>query len=563
MKFVRTFAATAALIAATAATSFALTANTNYTITSAKLNSNGTVSAIETVPATTDANGLLTFSLSTVPTNAQANFLVFTIADQNGNVVRKGIVPAPPTGDVNQLGINDLATAQATTFLKAAELAGSDDPILAGYLLVLLRYPNIQDSDVVKLGNLGKAAILGNGGFEGYLQSSGISASQLSALKACLIYNSDSNKNTLRNITKQYYTAVNSGDATTETTETQKAGGLMADVFMDAAACAGIDLDYITSAHDAAGDAANATGLMSGPDGISPNLMSSLDQSMSAFNRKIGMVKMVTNYTNALNTLQATGGQVDTFIGAAQAMATTSNTVETQYGDFFRDPATYLAAHPGATADSVQNAINTIYSNAWTTFQGAIAASNTEIAALKAAVIAAFPGIQLPPDFGVNYDGSQNPPNWPVQQVVMVNWMVNLIKQGGSIGYTRDTLPIPSNMQGWMGSCSIPQDWNMMTCQQAGGTWTPGRNTFDTPSAAFNAYLGIQQDVNIAWMTRSSIWDNGNQPTSAQRIQATTDFINNLANIQSKIVAMKAGNVPASDAEKKAIILLMLQPQID
>lgn len=103
----------------------------------------------------------------------------------------------------------------------------------------------------------------------------------------------------------------------------------------------------------------------------------------------------------------------------------------------------------------------------------------------------------------------------------------------------------------------------MMTCQQAGGTWTPGRNTFATPSAAFNAYLGIQQDVNIAWMTRSSIWDNGNQPTSAQRIQASTDFVNNLGNIQSKIVAMKAGNVPASDAEKKAIILLMLQPQTD
>jgi hypothetical protein len=531
-----------ALLAATAGSCFALDVQTNYTITSNKLNSNGTLSAIETVPAQTDSTGKLTFSLTTLPTRSEVNFLAFTIKDGNGVVVRQGLVPAPPTNDVNKLGINDLATAQTTAFLKAAELAGTDDPILAAYLLVLLRSPNILPSDVVKIANLGKAAIVaGHGGFEDYLLSSGSTPAQLSALKQCLIYNPDETKATLRDITKGFFTAVESGNATTETAETQKAGGRMADVFMAAAACANIDLDYITNAHEAAGAAADGTGLMSGPQGISANLMSSLDQSMSAFNHKIGGVKMVAQYSGALTALQGSGTQVDIFITAAQAMAAANNSVDAQYGDYFKDPAAYLAAHPGSDAQSVQNAINSIYQTAWTTFQSAIAASDADILALKTAIIAAFPGIQLPQDFGINNDGSQTPPNWPVQQVVMVKWMVKLIQDGGSITYNRDTLPIPADLQMWMGSCSNQQYWNQQICQQHGGTWTVGRRTFDTPSVAFNAYLGIQQDVQIADMTRNAIWNNNNQPTQDQRMQAKADFVAHLATIQGNIVATKPG----------------------
>jgi hypothetical protein len=553
-----------AILAATSGSCFALDAQTNFTITSNKLNSNGTLSVIETVPAQTDASGKLTFSLTSLPTKNEVNFLAFTIKDGKGNMVRQGLVPAPPTNDVNKLGINDLATAQTAAFLKAAQLAGTDDPVLAAYLLVLLRFPNLQDSDVVKIANLAKAAIVpGNGGFEDYLLANGTTQGQLTSLRQCLIYNPDETKSTLRDITKGFFTALESGNAATETTETQKAGGRMADVFLAAAACANIDLDYITNAHEAAGAAADGTGLMSGPQGISANLMSSIDQSMSAFNHKIGGVKMVAQYTGALTALQGSGSQVDTFITAAQAMAAANNSVDAQYGDYFKDPAAYLAAHQGSDAQSIQNAINSIYQSAWTTFQNAIAASNADIAALKTAIIAAFPGIQLPADFGINNDGSQTPPNWPVQQVVMVKWMVKLIQDGGSINYTRDTLPIPAGMQMWMGSCSKQQYWNQQICQQQGGTWTVGRRSFETPSVAFNAYLGIQQDVQIADMARNDIWNNNNQPTQVQRMQAKADFVAHLAAIQGNIVATKAGGASASAAEKKAIITLMLQPQND
>jgi len=538
----------------------ALNANTNYTVSSGKVNGDGTLTTIETVPATTDASGKLSFSLSSLPSNADANFIVFTIKDANGAVARQGIAPAPPAGDTNQIGINDLATTQATTFLRAATLSGTDDPILASYLLVILRSPNISDSDVTTLASLGKAAITGNGGFEGYMLAN-VSQASLSALKRCLIYNPDPTKKTLRDFTKGYFTAVESSDAATEDSETQKAGGLMADIFMDAAACAGIELGHITNAHEAAGDAADASGLMAS---ISPNLLSSIDQSMNAFHNKIGMVKMVTEYTNALDVLKATGAQVDQFIAAATAMNLASQAVDTQYGDYFKDPAAYLNAHPGTDANSVQTAINNLYQNAWSTFQTAIAASDADIAALKASVVAAFPGMVLPPDFGKNYNETGIQQNWPVPQVVMVNWLVNLIKGGGSISYTRDTTPIPAMMQQWMGVCTNTQYWDQQNCQSNGGTWTVQRQTFNTPSPAFNAYLGIQQDVQIADMTRNSIWSNPDgsprQPSKNERMQAETDFITLLGAIENKITALKGNGTSATSAEKDAIIKLMLQP---
>lgn len=556
--------ASALLIVACVGTCFALSAGTKYSITTSKFNGDGTLTVIETVPATTDAGGKLSFTLTTLPTNAEVNFIAFAIKDVNGSLVLQGVAPAPPAGDQNQIGINDLATAQAATFIKAAALAGTDDPILAAYLLVILRSPSIGPDDVVKLATLGKEAIRGAVGFEAYLLAN-VPQVKFAALQKCLVYNPDAAKTTLRDFTKGFFTAVESGDAATESSETQKAGGLMADVFMDAAACADVDLDYIINAHNAAGNGAEASGLMTGPGAISANVMSSIDQSMSAFGHKIGMVKMVTQYSNALGALKASGAQVDTFISAARAMAASNNAVDLQYGDFFKDPAAYLAAHPGSDAQSVQSAIDAIYQDSWTTFQSAIAASDAQIAALKAAVVAAFPGLVLPQDFGKNNDGSQSPPNWPVQQVVMVSWMVDLIKGGGSISYTRDTTPIPAMMQQWQGVCSKAQYWDQQSCQSNGGTWSVARSTFDTPSSAFNAYLGIQQDVSIADMTRNSIWNGPNgtqlQPTQDQRMQAAADFVTLLAKIQGNIVAIKAGGVAATAVEKNAIITLMLQPQ--
>ncbi len=138
-----------------AASQAALTPNAPYTITIQKMNSNGTVSEYSTTSAVADADGKLSFTLSSMPTNADCNFIVFLITDASGQVVRRGFVPAPPAGSTNALGVNTLSTAQTNTVLAAAAAAGTDNPIAVAFVLVLLRSPDATESDATTLAALG------------------------------------------------------------------------------------------------------------------------------------------------------------------------------------------------------------------------------------------------------------------------------------------------------------------------------------------------------------------------------------------------------------------------
>ncbi len=112
----------------------ALTPGATYVITVQKMNSNGSVSDYSTTTSTADGDGKLTFSLTSMPTNAECNFIVIIIKDGNGNIVRKGFVPAPPAGATNLMGINGLSTVQTDAVLAAGQTAGTDDPVTVAYL---------------------------------------------------------------------------------------------------------------------------------------------------------------------------------------------------------------------------------------------------------------------------------------------------------------------------------------------------------------------------------------------------------------------------------------------
>jgi hypothetical protein len=237
----------------------ALTPGTIYTITIQKMNSNGTLTDVSTEEATADSNGKLSFSLTALPTNSECNFIVFTLKLADGTVVRRGFVPAPPAGDTNLLGINSLSTAQTNAILSAGTQMGTDDPVAFAYLITLLRSEGATAADAALFAELGKYAIVGTGGFEDTLLASGVTAAQLANFKSYLVYNPTAGKKTLRDLTASFKTAVDSGNATTAKQELQKAGGFMADVFMDAASSAGIDYTLILVAHDAAGEIGRAS----------------------------------------------------------------------------------------------------------------------------------------------------------------------------------------------------------------------------------------------------------------------------------------------------------------
>ena len=542
-----------------------------YTITIQRMNSNGTVSDVSTTEATADANGKLIFSLTSMPTNTDCNFIVFILKDATGAVVRKGFVPAPPAGSTNQLGINNLSTAQTNAILSAAEKIGTDDPIPFAYLITLLRSDGATANDALLFAELGKVAIVGTGGFEDTLTSNGVTATQLANFKSYLIYNPTAGKKTLRDLTASFKAAVDSGDAATAKQEMQKAGGFMADVFMDAASSAGIEYTLILVAHDAAGDVAedHQADIISQ---LSTNVQSSMEQSMSSFFQRIAAVKVKGEYTKALTTLNASGTQVDTFNAAVNAMMTAMAQIDSDYADLFVDPQAYCTAH-GKDFATVRAEVEARYQAAFAAFQTAIESTNADINTMKANVVAAFqvqnPGFNagfLPGNFGTYIDFTGTQKNWPIPQVVMVNWLATIIAAGGDLDYTQDTIAIPAMMAQWMGTCSNPNFWDQFSCQGNGGVWTTQRRTYNdttpSPSPAFNYYMSIQDDIQIIECSRYSIYQNG-QPTRDQEKQAKLGFQQNMAAAALRIAGTTNGTTAISAAQKDAIIKLLMQPSMD
>lgn len=549
----------------------ALTPGATYTITIQKMNSNGTVSDYSTTEATADATGKLSFSLTSMPTNADCNFIVFTLKTADGTVVRKGFVPAPPAGSTNELGINNLSTAQTNAILSAGEKIGTDDPIAFAYLITLLRSDGATENDAILFAELGKFAIVGSGGFEDTLTTSGVTATQLANFKSYLIYNPTAGKKTLRDLTASFKTAVDSGDATTAKQEMQKAGGFMADVFMDAASSAGIDYTLILVAHDAAGVVADAHNDIITQ--LSTNVQSSMNQSMSAFFQRIAAIKVKGEYTKALNTLNASGTQVDTFNAAVNAMMTAMAAIDADYADFFNDPQGYCTTQ-GKSFNTVQAEVSARFQAAFAGFQTAIESTNADIIAMKANVVAAFQ-VQdsnfnagfLPGNFGTYMDFTGTQKNWPIPQVVMVNWLASIIAAGGDLDYTQDTIAIPAMMSAWMGSCDNPNFWDKFSCEGNGGVWTTQRRTYNdntpSPSPAFNYYMAIQDDIQIIECSRYSIYDGGQQPTREQEKQAKLLFQQRMEAAGDRITGTTNGTTLISDAQKDAIIKLLMQPSMD
>lgn len=540
----------------------ALTPNAEYTIIIQKMNRNGTVSDYSRTTATADATGKLSFTLSSMPTTAECNFMVIIIQDAAGNIVRKGFVPAPAPNATNLVGVNNLSTAQANAIIAAGEKIGTDDPIPVAYLLTILRSDGVTQEEAETFAELGKLAIIGENGFEDFLTSNGVTAAQLASFKSYLVYNPTAGKKTIADLTASFKAAVDSNNPTTAKQEMQKAGSFMADIFIDAAEAAGIELSLILAAHDAAGYVADGPEGMALKDRVSPNTQRSMDQAMTSFFHRIAAVKVKSEYTKALNTLNASGEQVTRFTNAVDAMMAALADIDSDYADYYINPEAYLSAN-GTTANVVQEAISQRYQLAFSNFQTAIESTNADITVMKDNVASAFriPADFLPADFGKYYDFSGNQKNWPIPQTVMVNWIASILRAGGSFACSsRDDTPIPDFVV-WIGSCSDLRYGNKSICESNGEVWTSQRSTFSTPSDAFNAYLGLQQDLQIIEMSRYSIF-HGREPTREEEKEAKllfTQRINNLANL---ITGTIDGTIPISADQKKAIVKLLMQPSM-
>ena len=524
--------------AATPALATALNPNTSYTVDLSKVNSDGSVTDVSTTTGTTDSTGKLSFSFTSgVPTAPSTNFVVLTIEDGNGNVVKKSVMPAPAAGQSNLVGINDLSNAQADMLLTAMQDAHTDDPILVAFGLIIVRAPGMTASDLTNMAQGGSDAIEGSGGFVSALQQAGITATEMATFRQELVHNSDANAKDLTSFTALFKSAVD--DPTQATDDMAKAAGYLAEIFVDAGADAGISPTLILAAHEQAGIIANADPYILK---ISSGFMSSVGAAMSAFHNRIKGIKFQVQYTNALTTLGASGSDVNQFDAAVQALLSAYQTVDTTYGPYFQNPQQYLTAN-NTTDAAVQAAIQTVMQNAFVAFQTGIASSNTDISTMETAVASAL-GIsvtQLPPGFGVAYNPNGQQINWPIPQTVAVNWVANVLKNGGSLVYNRTQvaadMPIPSNM-----------------------SWMTSRNTYSgIPSTSFQALMQIMEDVQIAEFIQYNYYNTHGQSQTADAA-AQENYQKNIQEIMSYVSGTTDGSTAVSSAQKGALLQTMQQP---
>ena len=537
-----------ALAAGYVSPSLALTAGASYTVVVSQINSDGSLTSLSSTSSTADSNGKIAFSLSSLPDVSQAHFVLLQIKNSGGTVVRQGIAPAPGPGETNQVGVNPLSDVQAEALRAVMTGNSTDDPLAAAFGLVFIRSQSLASADIAGLGAMMATAILGNDGMEAFLLANGINQSALDTFKSSIVYNTSTGSKDLSDYVAFFKQAVDSGNDD----DLAKAGGLMADILIDAGAAAGIDPQLLLAAFSAAG---NATGLDTAMNSLSTGFQNSVNAAVSGFFTRIASVVLKKEYSTALAALGGNQALIDRFNAAVQSFGVAQQAIDTQYGGYFMDPTAY-ATQVGKTEQQIQTELDAAFQTAWSNFQTAIVSTSSEITAMRVVVASATGTVPSDPvilGIGMEPDFSGTAVPWPIPQTVAVSWVAGILNAGGSFSYTRDTTPVPANMQNWLDSDDDPN---------IGGIDGQRHDFTSQMPPSFAALMGLIEDVQIVEQTRFVIWDNGNQPTSAQVEQARVDFAGNLDQLVSLIIGTTDGATGISAAQKKALLKLMMEPSL-
>lgn len=521
---------------------WALTAGQSYSVVLSKINNDGTATAVSSTSAVADANGKIQFSLSNLPTTDSANFVLLEVKDANGTLVRQGIAPAPAPNDTNLVGINTLSNVQAKALLKTMQDNQTDDPMGAAFGLIFVRSPSMQDADISIMSQMMAVAILGGNGMEAFLLANGVSTAQLATFKQRLINNPDSGALDLVDYVKSFKDAVDNDNPDDLT----KAGGLMGDIFMDAATSAGIDSTLILAAFDAAGSASgNGTTVQNLMLSVSPGFANSINQAVTSFFTRIAVVKLKKDYGDALTTLGGEQVLIDRFNTAITNFAAAQQAIDIQFAPLYDNPEQFTAAQRQQMQTDMDNAFN----GAFNTLQSDIRSTDAEIADMISRVATATGDTVAnltAQNVGKDYDFNGNLANWPIPQTLAVRWVADQLIAGGSLSYSRDTTPVPTSM-GWLDSDDDPS--NGIDRQ---------RHDFTVGiPPSFAALLGLIEDMQIIENTRYS--DSGGGADPAQEVQARVNFLARLDALAARIGGTTDGTTAIGAGAKRALLRLLQQ----
>lgn len=554
----------------------ALTAGHTYTIAIKKFNADGSVAAQASTSTTAvaDINGKISFSLTGIPDSSSCNFMLVTATDiLGGPVAREAIVPCPATGATLPLGVSPV-TAGQTEALKAAFLAaGSDDPIMAVFGMVIVRTPGITAPELTAIGTIIQSAINSPGGFVDYLVTTrGVTGAQIAVYRSSIV---SQLAETSAGYSKLIKDSVTDGvGANDDPQKRGEAASVLLGTLVKAATAAGFPQDYVMEAFDAMGSV--AVPLLVGDPTLSADHKQAIDSSVGGGLHKLKANRAIEKYSTALSTLGGSIGDVGQFQIAA---ATLDTAMRDAYKTF--EAASYAtgsenAAVIAAAETTLRTAMDTAFSTFMGPAPGGISVSNARLTTMITNINTAL-GVATgltPANFQFyKQDGSHS--NWPVNMVVLTDWVSGVVGHGGSMTYVRDNAPIPPAIT-WSGECSDLGGGDKNACIGRGQVWTPKRTCFGVIPAVGEANIAlchgmptsyanlfaIQEDIMIREFAREAAMQAGGGDMTAER-NAEKTFTDALrATIAGNLGGTTNGATAISGAQKAAIVTLMQSPRL-
>ncbi len=535
----------------------ALTAGETYTIEVQKINSDGTVNSGGTSSsATAGTDGKVSFSLTGVPDNGSCNFLLITIKDSAGNTVRRSLAPCPNPGEALPVGVSGLTNAQTSALLAALESAGTDDPILAVFGFAIVRSASVSSDELTFMADLANQGINGSGGFIDYLIDNGVTSAQLAVYKSNIIARLADKDDGYSKFIKE------SVDAATDTEKLSargEAASKLLRVLVQAATTAGFSQDRIIEAFNAMG--AIVVPLME--QGVANGNLSAasqkmIDSSIGGGIQKLRADRGIEKYSQALTTLGASGQDVANYQAAATALMNAMTAVFETFEQVFDGNET------DTEIQAAQSEFNTAMQAAFEQFMTATAAPDARITTMISNIDNALnetTGLTI--DEFQQYKSDGTAVNWPLTMVILVDWVSNIVSNGGGLSYTRDTTAIPSNIT-WIGNCSNTTYTDQTSCEDTGATWTAQRTVFGTGGEgipeSYASIFGIQEDIMILEFVRWAAEEQaGNDMGAHETLQK--NFSDSVAALANNISGTTDGSTAITSTQKSAILTLLQSPE--
>ncbi|MFH0809974.1 MAG: hypothetical protein V2A77_05840 [Pseudomonadota bacterium] len=520
----------ALLFTAALAHAAALTPGDTYTVTLSYLKTDGTLQEdVASTTAVADVDGKLDFSFTGAPDTSTCNWLLLSVKNAEGTTVRRALAPSAPEGGTTELGICDLTEAQTSSLLIMAEGAGTDDPIMMAFALIIVRSAGISADDAANLAVVGRTAIRGDDGFVGYLSSHGVTDAQLASLRQALIHNDTAD---LGDFTALFKDAVEAADADTATELQGLAGGMIAEIFCAAAVEAGVDVGLLSDAMEITGDAANGC-----PEyaALGANTLSSIDGAMSAFSQGLRAYKVKAEYEHALSVLGASDSQIERWNAAINALVTALRQIERTCSKYYSDPA------HNVLTEEVRAQRDEAYQAAFDDFMVAVQSNEDELSDLRLAVAQAL-GVnegELGVDFGYDYDSNSNLIPISIPKAVAMSWVAGIFSAGGELTYDRLDLPVPDVVSGW------GFEKHDFVFAGAGASW-----------------FALKEDVFLTQATRWAAYaEIGGQPTRARELAIKQDFYDTMRDIAAALSGTTDGTTAISSAQAAALCKMFVQPE--